>query len=199
MTAESKACSACAKAKRKCGKQIPACQRCREKGMECEYLPSKPSCFVPLDQDPTFSHWSLLNGNVHHAPTLTTLDQGVFSRQSINIASSADWFLSPETWRVDHGAFQVATSFTFAALRRYVKFIQDWFEDWVKTGGNPFIHSYLYQTRIPGCVQVAFTTMSSYISKTEKNTELVLRIVQDRANELLLENGVSVDHNIIEN
>lgn len=37
LTLESKACAACAKAKRRCGKQIPMCGRCAAKGIRCEY------------------------------------------------------------------------------------------------------------------------------------------------------------------
>lgn len=36
-TLESKACVACAKAKRRCGKQIPTCGRCASRGLSCDY------------------------------------------------------------------------------------------------------------------------------------------------------------------
>ncbi|KAK8043952.1 hypothetical protein PG994_012790 [Apiospora phragmitis] len=40
------ACTACAKAKHKCGKQKPACLRCHKRGARCAYPPEKPSAFV---------------------------------------------------------------------------------------------------------------------------------------------------------
>ncbi|KAK8054793.1 hypothetical protein PG993_000020 [Apiospora rasikravindrae] len=40
------ACTACARAKRKCGKQKPACLRCHKRGVRCAYPPQKPSAFI---------------------------------------------------------------------------------------------------------------------------------------------------------
>jgi hypothetical protein len=38
-------CRACAKAKRRCGRQEPHCLRCRKRGVQCLYPPAKPSRF----------------------------------------------------------------------------------------------------------------------------------------------------------
>lgn len=42
---------ACATAKRKCGRQIPQCLRCRQRGLACKYPPAKPSSFVLCASD----------------------------------------------------------------------------------------------------------------------------------------------------
>lgn len=101
-----------------------------------------------------------------------------------------DWFLAPETWRISHGA---ATSTDAAvgkaAMKKYVAVLQSWFERWVTTGSSPFIHSRLYSAKFPACVQVAYATLASYIHRTPANTETVLQIIEDRSNDLLLENG----------
>ncbi|KAH8807956.1 RNA polymerase 2 mediator complex component [Xylogone sp. PMI_703] len=39
--AESNACSACARSKRKCGRQLPSCARCVDRGRTCIYPPSR--------------------------------------------------------------------------------------------------------------------------------------------------------------
>lgn len=50
-----KACHACHRAKRKCGKQTPLCLRCKKQGIECTYPASKPTCFVLCDDDFSFN------------------------------------------------------------------------------------------------------------------------------------------------
>ena len=106
----------------------------------------------------------------------------------------ADWFLAPETWmitqRVDTTA---AMPVGMATIKRYVAVLQSWFERWVTTGSNPFIHSCLYSENSPACVQVAYATMASYIHRTPANTDTVLQIVEDRSNDLLRENGAFLD------
>lgn len=47
LTVESKACSACARAKRKCGRQIPTCGRCQSRGIRCVYASVKSSLSIP--------------------------------------------------------------------------------------------------------------------------------------------------------
>lgn len=49
LTLQSKACAGCARAKRKCGKQIPTCGRCESRGIACEY-PSATTFHLPPRQ-----------------------------------------------------------------------------------------------------------------------------------------------------
>lgn len=109
-------------------------------------------------------------------------------------ATRADWFLGPETWmisqRVDTSA---AMPVSKATMKKYVAVLQSWFERWVTTGSNPFIHSCLYSANFPACVQVAYATLASYIHRTPANTDTVLQIVEDRSNDLLREDGAILD------
>ncbi|KUI56276.1 Oleate-activated transcription factor 1 [Cytospora mali] len=47
LTLESKACCACAKAKRKCDRQIPTCGRCQSRDIRCDYATVTPSLSSP--------------------------------------------------------------------------------------------------------------------------------------------------------
>lgn len=109
-------------------------------------------------------------------------------------ATRADWFLAPETWEISH---RVDTSAAMpvgkATIKKYVAVLQSWFERWVTTGSNPFIHACLYSVNSPACVQVAYATLASYIHRTPANTDKVLQIVEDRSNDLLRENGAILD------
>jgi hypothetical protein len=105
------------------------------------------------------------------------------------LAPGADRFLAPETWKISHGVDSSATATVgIAILKKYVAILQSWFDRWVSTGSNPFIHSRLYSGKFPTVVQVAYVTLASYIHRTPANTETVLRIIEDRSNDLLREN-----------
>ena len=109
-------------------------------------------------------------------------------------ATRADWFLAPETWKISHRVdSSAATSVRKARMKKYVAVLQSWFERWVTTCTNPFIHPCLYSENYPACVQVAYATLASYIHRTSANTDTVLQIVEDRSNDLLRENGAILD------
>ncbi|KAK9321361.1 hypothetical protein V1517DRAFT_262527, partial [Lipomyces orientalis] len=57
-------------------------------------------------------------------------------------------------------------------------------------GSNPFIHSRLYRTRFPRCVQDAYTALSCYLHKTASNEDTIFQIIEDRAKHLLVEHGI---------
>lgn len=101
------------------------------------------------------------------------------------------WFLAPETWKIDHQPYLTTTVCDTELVRGHIANIQQWLRQWAATGGCPFIHPHLYRPRLPECAQVAFTTMTSYVHRTEATTDLVLRIVEDQASRLLSDNGVA--------
>ncbi len=187
---------------------MPSCQRCQDRGISCVYPQPKPSCFVLLeDTIPTLDSLSpeeatsllipaedvYLNSNVDATSISLALDPAVPSHHLFGTYSPPVWFLAPETWKIDHRPVQGQGSFSGTTLKCYVSRIQQWLRTWVETGSNPFIHSRLYRDRFPSSVQVAYTTLSSYVNRTEANTEIILHIVEDRARELLTDNGVELD------
>ena len=217
--AESNACIACAKSKRKCGRQMPSCARCADKGRSCVYPPSRhrvASSSRPLLSDalrysvPRVEDELLAEaaGNTSSRTAdlmfvddfmldlaFPLMDGDFAAPLSLNQthrapATNSDWFLAPETWRIFH---RVDTSDDVpigrAEMKKYVAVLQSWLERWATTGSNPFIHSCLYSANSPTCVQVAYATLASYIHRTPANTDTVLQIVEDRSNDLLRENG----------
>lgn len=110
-------------------------------------------------------------------------------------APPTNWFLAAETWRIHLPPPRPSPmGISSAALKDFVKMTQSWFERWVMTGSNPFIHPRLYSANFPACVQVALATLSSYIHKTPANTEIIFQIVEDRSNQLLKENGILLEN-----
>ncbi|KAL7904771.1 hypothetical protein GGI35DRAFT_462632 [Trichoderma velutinum] len=202
---ELRACNACAKSKRKCDKQILSCQRCKDAGIDCVYPPPKQSSYVLLN-DCTLSNETsglpkssrgILEYGVIDITTLSpAVDLSVPSHQSFSAHSPSSWFLSPETWKIEPYPIHINPDmnlFSSSMLKRYVSIIQHWLKNWVTSGSNPFIHSHLYRTRFPACVQVAYTTLSAYINRTETNSEIILRIIESQAKELLINLGIGAD------
>ncbi|KAN0090010.1 hypothetical protein V8E51_018589 [Hyaloscypha variabilis] len=207
--AESNACIACARSKRKCGRQMPSCARCADAGRSCVYPPSRSraaSSSRPLLSDALRgSVLRLEDGVLAEAilPDDLMLDlafplmdsdfaappPSVLQTPNASVTKS-DWFLAPETWKISRRWDTSAdVPVGIATMKAYVAVLQSWIERWVTTGSNPFIHPRLYSANFPTCVQVAYTTLASYIHRTPANTDIVLQIIEDRSNDLLQENG----------
>jgi hypothetical protein len=77
--------------------------------------------------------------------------------------------------------------------------IHRWLADWVETGSNPFIHSRLYRTRFPRCIQDAYTALSCYLHKTASNEQSIFQIIEDRAKELLAEHHMPSTDSFLSN
>jgi hypothetical protein len=178
---ESPACTICAKARRKCGKQRPQCTRCQARGSTCTYPPSKPASFIPLSTDET--------------PDNTALTSTSRSSQSINISSTfwtdpitSFWFASPETWTIDSPPSQLTTQitrFNNTDFSRILDKVFAWLLQWLETGSNPFIHRHLYLVCFPPSIQSAYTALSTYRHKSPSNTPIVLRIISENATRLV--------------
>ncbi|KAF8856289.1 hypothetical protein BDZ45DRAFT_654346 [Acephala macrosclerotiorum] len=202
---ETKACTACGKAKRRCGKQTPQCLRCKTRGIDCRYPPSKPSQFVELvcadDETPIVPPESstcctlqtAVSSPVHVDTTLSSsLD--IFNLPPIpleidQLASS--WFSSQPTWLVRFPSASSAAALSTADLHRFIAKIRFWLQRWVDTGTNPFIHARLYQTRFPRCVKDDYAALTCYVGKTSHNERLVLKVVEDGVVELVGEYSTS--------
>lgn len=198
---ETKACNACATAKRKCGRQTP-CLRCKRRDIECKYRPSKPTNFVLCeDEDASQSEQALVPygtpesfvyspGAATGAPDAVGMSHGPvhydFSSSLFVTQLASSWFTSLETWRImPFTEAELQSQLELLDPRRPIKVIQRWLAQWVQHGHNPFIHAQLYRARFPQCIQNAYTALSSYIHRTASNEEIILRIVRDRATELV--------------
>jgi hypothetical protein len=223
MGAGSNACIACAKSKRKCGRQLPACTRCSTIGRPCVYPPSTDrAASTPRrllssafrNSAPTQENIILAEVLDNVAVPVDNLNIGddlmldlTFSSANVEsagpvplnnrlsaVASKADWFLAPATWKIlQRPDTPVTGEYGDAMLRKYVGVLQSWFARWPAEGSNPFIHAHLYRTNFPACVQVAYATMATYVHRTTANTGTVLRIVEERAKDLLRDNGAVLD------
>lgn len=204
---ETKACRACAIAKRRCGKQTPHCLRCRTRGLECTYPSTKPSSFVLCREEPLYIEFATppevrSQSPLLHSHCLQTggvgggrLSSGLrfdFSGLSGGLIDDhffSEWFASLDKWQIrlpstDQGSIYVPD------LQRFITRIFRWLAEWVKKGSNSFIHPQLYRTRSPRCVQDAYSALSCYFHRTESNEHIAFRIIEDRVKMLVAEYGI---------
>jgi len=78
-------------------------------------------------------------------------------------------------------------------LKRHISELNRWLKQWVDTGSNPFIHKRLYQIRFPRCIQDAYMALSCYFKKTPSNEQVIARITEDNATQLLQDYTVSTE------
>src|ERR1044071_7423281 len=119
---EKKSCAACAKSKRKCGRQTPSCARCQARGLPCTYPASKPTCWVvssymPPDQlsntapttpilyssevptsEPPLPSAALPASPLFASP-YPLLDPSPFAPLTLT-DDQLPWFLTPQTWTI---------------------------------------------------------------------------------------------------
>ena len=185
---------------------MPHCLRCRERGIECTYPSTKRTSFVlcggddtaPVDHDilPSSTlQWSvysqgLQSSEVDHSILSLGLNLSAISNDLVDDRLCSSWFTSPETWEVDRSLQVEHNPLSITCLKRLITDIHRWLAEWVEKGSNPFIHSRLYRTRFPRCVQDAYTALSCYLHKTPSNEQTVFQIIESRAMDLLAEYNV---------
>lgn len=206
-TRDVKACYACASAKRRCTKRLPRCQRCETRKLNCVYE-TRPRFIIYQDQPqgleqpyPATDDRCFTENNDYPDGSSECYDNGTALMPaapymydymnwwprpigpvdaSLNDLESA-WFLTPETWNIVPLNADALAPVNIAVLHGYLSKAQSWLREWASTGSNPFIHSELYSKSMPACVQDAYMVLSMYLSKTDKNRDLVLRLMQDKA------------------
>jgi hypothetical protein len=104
------------------------------------------------------------------------------------------WFMDSDSWMIEHsdGTNNRSPPVHITVFRDFITGIQTWLQQWVKEGRNPFIHKHLYfETGLPMCLQDAWTTLTAYLSKSRDNEDIIMQIVESRANGLLLQQPIS--------
>lgn len=115
---------------------------------------------------------------------------------SLNNDTDASYFLGypgssrslrNETWAIHHGGLDdVHHRIHISQLKSFVNRVRGWLQKWMDDAHCAFIHRELYaDTGFPQCLQDAFATLAAYVVKTENNEEVVMQLVEDKANTLL--------------
>jgi hypothetical protein len=117
--------------------------------------------------------------------------------KSLALSLHDDWFYSPDSWAVSHAGLPACASeqLEAVALKGFITVVRQWLEQWVCEGSCPFVHQRLYTRTLPITVQDAFTTLSAYLSRTPDTTNMCLRIVRSRVNNLVSEGSSASSEN----
>ncbi|KAM0254708.1 hypothetical protein ACHAQJ_006489 [Trichoderma viride] len=193
------ACIPCTKAKRACSKQTPSCRRCIEKAAVCRY--PAPRITPPYDlvftEDGSASAIPAVLGDRNLLPTppsqIGEQEQQIHTESRHPVAPLTaealqnPWFLSPSSWTIDHNTGPIPSQISFSdeALTYFIDQIRVWLKQWTNEGHCPFIHSQLWRVHLPDCIQDAFASLAAYHSKTPATERMVLRIVENRVNNLV--------------
>ncbi|RFU77311.1 hypothetical protein TARUN_4929 [Trichoderma arundinaceum] len=188
------ACIPCTKAKRKCSKQTPSCRRCVEKKVVCRY----PAPRITPPYDLVFTSDGAVQVSVIPTPSSDTNPLPSPSSQIEQIHTEASrpvaaetiqnpWFLSPSSWSIDHKTGPIPSQIYFSdeALTFFINQLHSWLKQWTTEGHCPFIHSQLWRIHLPECIQDAFTSIATYHTKTPATERTVLRIIENRVNNLV--------------
>ncbi|KAL7924498.1 hypothetical protein ACQKWADRAFT_286841 [Trichoderma austrokoningii] len=202
-TSQRSACIECAKAKRRCTKNLPACRRCSQRSLSCRYPPLKMTIELPDNFDDMPALTRTGNFAAVETPQLSQ-DLWGFSGLVNNINACFHppvWFLLPESWVIVHQPtpYQQPSSLNGGLLDSTER-ILSWLQQWVNDCSCPFIHAHLYKDDLPKCIQSAFTATAAYFSRTVANKRLILRIIEGHCNALLDElevMGLDADENMV--
>ncbi|VBB87209.1 Putative protein of unknown function [Podospora comata] len=206
-----KTCIPCAKSKRKCDQSTPWCKRCVEKEIVCVYPPRRGGATsLPIaDDDEAVSR--LLTEPERAPGASSTLTSDWFSTEKGKhpdisqartdpdprcppLLSPYQWFLSPGSWRrstlLDAHIMSLPPELEVAisqdSLPNFIDKHQQWLQLWVKEGHSPLMHRHLYRDLMPECIRDAYTARAAYdLAATPAAKELPLRIIQDRAADLI--------------
>ncbi|KAM0483668.1 hypothetical protein ACHAPX_002162 [Trichoderma viride] len=196
------ACIACTKAKRGCSKQTPSCRRCLEKNVSCRY--PAPRITPPYDlvfaengavsAIPASTERSLLLSPASHGSSEQQQQQlqqheiHTPARQSVTAEDLRHpWFLSPSSWDIDHNTSSIPSQITFSdeALTYFIGQLHTWLGQFASEGHCPFIHPQLWKIHLPDAIQDAFASLAAYQSRSPATERMVMRIIENRANNLV--------------
>ncbi|KAK0719057.1 hypothetical protein B0T21DRAFT_60541 [Apiosordaria backusii] len=208
-----KTCIPCAKSKRKCDQSMPWCKRCVEKEIVCVY-PPRPGGLMPFPVDSDTGLVSdepvprplIESGPVTSAPTSvsSSTNKGQYPQipqRRVDFDSNYSpglspyrWFLSPGSWQHSSALDahimslppELEVSVSQDSLPHFINRHQEWLRLWTKEGHSPLIHRQLYRDLMPECIRDAYTARAAYdLAATPATKSLSLRIIQDRATELI--------------
>ncbi|KAL4726616.1 hypothetical protein ACLX1H_005504 [Fusarium chlamydosporum] len=95
------------------------------------------------------------------------------------------WFLDPDSCRSVPLQSTNRAYLTTDMIRDLLYKTKNWLSDWIATGSNVFIHAEIYKSSLPEAICDAFTALSAYLSRTDKTTNMVLQIMEQKADKLI--------------
>ncbi|CAM1501812.1 Fc.00g037960.m01.CDS01 [Cosmosporella sp. VM-42] len=194
-----KSCAACIKAKRRCDFAVPACLRCSQRRIACQY-PNRPpreqSCSTPQTPD-------LMQGMLTaDALTPATLGGGADDFNTVvasidsdfNDLTSFELPLDDATLDLIHQPSMLAPPASKGfELSQAITLRLQWAIDEMRRAPTtmvlemqtPWSHSCLYKDEMPRSMQDAHAACALYLAKNRVNAPVIFRSIESRVQDLL--------------
>ena len=202
-----RACNTCTASKRRCSKQIPACNRCAAKGIECIYPATRQNVehFPEIIRDvreeispivPSATRLSIgIDFPMINSMELSheSLQDTTYDTNELIIHSQGAWFAAWDSWNIEHQTITHSPEYIGEdSLDAYIQIVRDWLQRWTSENSCPIIHQQLYLAKMPRCMQNAFMACTMYFNKTKSNQSTVFRIINDQASDLIQQNTAQI-------
>ncbi|KAJ5895116.1 hypothetical protein N7495_006807 [Penicillium taxi] len=182
-----KSCIACAEGKRRCNRQTPQCSRCLNRGVQCQYVNKA----VPANEPQIITnHTGSESLSFIFDYDETTLSSDALNPSLFESESSDSWLtISPTlltlpTLRPFRSCPEVIVLDNWS-MRELLRSIRSFPQMFAQHRRTPFIHARLYDSYLPDAIQDAFTASASYCTKTPETENMILRIVESKADRLM--------------
>ena len=160
---------------------------------------------ITLEKDLSFTNWGTIEAvdldvplpdvMLPYIPTLPLPASDLPSQGAVpdigqGTRTSHPWFLEDKTW-VMRRCNEEPTCEILLELDPFVQSVEQMLKSWVTHGYSGFIHQRLYEKGMPTCLQDAFTTLSTYNSRTAAVRETILQIAEERSVTLVQQSQIT--------
>ncbi|KAL7924856.1 hypothetical protein ACQKWADRAFT_260018 [Trichoderma austrokoningii] len=202
-----KSCAACIKAKRRCDFAVPACLRCSQRRIQCEYPPRMPrakakvSCNVanepvPLQAvaaiDGTGSAETIAGQFISTEASqygidpilgVSTTFENVAKGQGYEVIRQPSMLAAPTT----KGFHDRLSEIVARKLQFSLDQIHKAPRTMVTETQTPWSHPLLYADSMPRSMQDAHASCALYLAKNRANAQVIFRCIESRVQDLLCE------------
>ncbi|KAF4976218.1 hypothetical protein FZEAL_7081 [Fusarium zealandicum] len=203
-----KSCAACTKAKRRCDFAVPACLRCSQRHIVCQY-PSRAlrgvQTLIQSDASATIMPGLLAVDGASPTPSaVVQLDEPTTDEFNAIVASiDTDIIeLAPFDFPIEDTMLELAhqpselappTTREFGSIPETIANRLQWSIDQIQKAPStmvlenqtPWCHSMLYKNEMPRSMQDAHAACALYMAKNRVNSPIIFRNIESRVNDLL--------------
>ncbi|KAF2731387.1 hypothetical protein EJ04DRAFT_526215 [Polyplosphaeria fusca] len=190
-----KSCSRCAKSKRRCDLRQPSCLRCSRQGLTCAYPPPQPSTHTPpMSLDERVAELPLLDAQEAELELLDfDFSAGMNSVDALNDLLNDTCNGMDAALTVIPPLYLTSKQLSPSHLTPFARSRIDYSIGILKTlptimvleNQTPWSHRFLYEERMPRCMQDAHACCALFVARNDTNAGYIARHVLGRLDEVL--------------
>lgn len=197
-----RACCQCIKAKRRCSRILPRCQRCTKQGLSCQYK-NAPHTTTTTSSVPDTTV-VVSNGLLSDLDSDCIRDRNLSSytlytpESSESVVSGSTSFLDLDTSSLSGmrlGPPDVILTLDEPTMNYLMQHLRSFTNMFACTSGTPFIHPALYENGFPPQLQDVFRLCCTHGHFNQSNSSIVSQAIANTASALI--SSVSSAHTFI--